>query len=586
MDYNMEEKPKKERKFLKGFFKLIFILVILAVLAAGGLFALKVVPNYFVNEITDRENLVLNFSNVTGRMKHNLIVDENDVIYLSMDDIANYYDKYIYYDKEYNQIVTSTDNKVAVFKIDENKMTVNGNTTQIKGKAIEKNGNYYLPISDMEEVYNVKITKADNKVIIESLDRKSTTATASKNIQIKNKANFFSKTLEKVQANEKVSIAEVDDNSLPAGWVKVRTQNGTIGYVEEKSLSNKKVEREQTVYESPMDEKVSIAWEYFSEYFKAPDNTGITYNGVNVVSPSFFNLKLKDTGKDNLTTNDVADMAKINENVGEQGVKYINWAHQNNYKVWAKVSNETLSTTIDEFSCIINDYELRNVMINDILAYAQRYKLDGINLDFEYMYKEDNEAFSRFIIELAPQLRDKGICLSVDVTAPDGGDNWSLCYNRKLIGDVADYIVFMGYDQNGTTKIGTTSGYNWLELNINKFINNDGVNPEKIILGLPFYTKLWQTKNGETIKGISVGMNSVDNSIPASATKDWLEDVQQYYVQYDQNGYTYKMWIEDEKSFSRKMDLVNDYNLAGAGYWRKGLESASVWNIIKEKLGL
>ena len=149
MDYNMEEKPKKERKFLKGFFKLIFILVILAVLAAGGLFALKVAPNYFVNEITDRENLVLNFSNVTGRMKHNLIVDENDVIYLSMDDIANYYDKYIYYDKEYNQIVTSTDNKVAVFKIDENKMTVNGNTIQIKGKAIEKNGNYYLPISDI-----------------------------------------------------------------------------------------------------------------------------------------------------------------------------------------------------------------------------------------------------------------------------------------------------------------------------------------------------------------------------------------------------------------------------------------------------
>ena len=586
MDYNIDEKPKKERKFLKGFFKLILILVILALLAAGGLFALKVAPNYFVNEITDRENLVLNFSNVTGRMKHNLIIEENDVIYLSMDDIANYYDKYIYYDKEYNQIVTSTDYKVAVLKLDENKMTVNGNDTQIKGKAIEKNGVYYLPISDMEQVYNVKITKADNKVIIESLDRKLTTATASKNIQIKNKATFFSKTLEKVQANEKVSIAEVDDNSLPAGWVKVRTQNGTLGYVEEKSLSNKKVEREQTVYESPMDEKVSIAWEYFSEYLKAPDNTGITYNGVNVVSPSFFNLKLKDTGKDNLTTNDVADMAKINENVGEQGVKYINWAHQNNYKVWAKVSNETLSTTIDEFSCIINDYELRKVMINDIVAFTQRYKLDGINLDFEYMYKDDNEAFSRFIIELAPQLREKGVCLSVDVTAPDGGDNWSLCYNRKLIGDKSDYIVFMGYDQNGTNKIGTTAGYNWLEININKFINNDGVNPDKIILALPFYTKLWQTKNGETIKGISIAMNSVDSSIPASATRDWLEDLQQYYVQYDQNGYTYKMWIEDEKSFSKKMDLVNEYNLAGAGYWRKGLESSGVWNIIKEKLEL
>ena len=48
----------------------------------------------------------------------------------------------------------------------------------------------------------------------------------------------------------------------------------------------------------------------------------------------------------------------------------------------------------------------------------------------------------------------------------------------------------------------------------------------------------------------------------------------------------YKMWKEDEKSFEKKLELVNQYDLAGAGYWRKGFEKESVWKIIKNTLGL
>ncbi|MBR2786796.1 MAG: hypothetical protein IKD76_04815 [Clostridia bacterium] len=580
MEYENEEKTGKK------ILKIIIALIIVAALLAGGAFAIKVAPNYISNDITDRTNLVINYSNVTGRMKNELIVDSKGVVYLSLNDIMNYYDRNIYYDEQYNQIVTSTNDKVAVLKLDENEITINGKVSEIKGSAMVKNKIYYLPISEMEEVYNIKITKPENKVVIESLDRKLTTATTSKKISVKGKTTFFSRTLEKVEQGEKVVITDVEPNTLPYGWVRVRTQNGNLGYVEEKDLNNIHVEREATVYKAPMKEKVSMAWDYFSEYGKAKDNTGVKYSGVNVVSPSFFYLKLEDTKKENLTKADVEAQAKIQENVGDAGVKYIKWAHDNGYKVWAKVSNETMSTTIDEFSCIINDYELRKNMIDEIIGYVKKYNLDGINLDFEYMYMDDKDAFSRFIIELAPQLRENGICFSVDVTAPDGGENWSLCYDRNVIGEKTDYVVFMGYDQYGTSVIGTTSGYNWLENNIKKFIGQEEVPSEKIILGLPFYTKLWQTKDGTTIKGTAISMKSVAESIPSGASKEWLEDVQQYYVQYDKNGYTYKMWVEDEKSFAKKMDLINDYNLAGAAYWRKDLESNEIWTVIKEKLKL
>ncbi|MCR5145821.1 MAG: hypothetical protein K6B70_00500 [Clostridia bacterium] len=575
---NLEEK-KSKAKVLKIFMKLFVVLLILA----GIAFGIKFGPNYISKEITNKTNLVINYSNVTGRMKQDVIVD-NDVIYLSLNDIMNYYDKHAYYDKQYNQIVTSSDTKLAVLKMGENSITVNGKTKNIKGAAFEKDGIYYLPISEMEEVYDIKVVKKDNRVIVESLDRKLTTATTKKKVAIKYKPIVFSKTLEKVNANEKVVIAEVEANSLPNGWVKVRTEKGIIGYVEKKNLNTFKVEREQKVISKQIEGKVSIAWEYFSEYFKAPDNSNVKYEGVNVVSPSFFNMKLQDTGKDTITMMDVVSQSKIIPNVGDEGVRYINWAHNNGYKVWAKVSNDTLNTTIDEFSYIINDYQLRSLMISDILNYVDQYKLDGINLDFEYMYMNDSTAFSKFVIELAPQLREKGAVLSVDVTAPNGAENWSMCYDRHLIGEIADYVVFMGYDQYGASTIGTTSGYNWLVNSIKSMLTYDEVPAEKLILGLPFYTKLWQTKNDQTIKGIAIGMNSVSASIPANVEKQWKEDLQQYYVEYEQKGYVYKMWIEDEKSFAKKIDLVHDYNLAGAGYWRKGLEPSSIWDIIKGRL--
>lgn len=577
MKHKNEEKPKN-KIFLK--------LIIIAIFLAGVVFALKIAPNYIRNEITDKTNLVINYSNVTGRMKQNLLIDENGVVYLSLNDIMNYYDKHIYYDEQYNQIVTSSETKLAVLKIGENEMTVNGEKRKINGAAGVQDNIYYLPISEMEDVYNIKVSTMENKVVIESLDKKLTTATVNKKTSIKYKATFFSKAIEKISENEKVVIADVDKNTLPEGWAKVRTQNGNIGYIEEKYLNNISVEREEKKYVAQIEGKISLAWEYFSEYAKAPDNSEITYDGVNVVSPSFFYLKLEDTEKEKLTKLDVISQSRILENVGDEGVQYINWAKSNGYKVWPKVSNDTLSTTIDEFSCIINDYKLREIMIKDIINYVKKYDLDGINLDFEYMYQNDKDAFSKFVIELAPQLRNLGVCLSVDVTAPDGSANWSLCYNRNVIGEVADYIVFMGYDQYGTTKIGTTSGYNWVETSLNKFLNQEEIPSEKIILGLPFYTKLWKTKDGEVINNSVVMIKNVNNQIPENASKEWKEDLQQYYIQYEKDGYVYKMWIEDEQSFKRKIDLVQKYNLAGAGYWRKGFENQEIWSVIKNSLNL
>ena len=74
-----------------------------------------------------------------------------------------------------------------------------------------------------------------------------------------------------------------------------------------------------------------------------------------------------------------------------------------------------------------------------------------------------------------------GVVTSVDVTAPDGGETWSMCFDRNVIGHVADYIVFMADDEYGaySNKPGTNAGYDWIELNLNKFLNTEEIKSEK-----------------------------------------------------------------------------------------------------------
>lgn len=568
------------KKILNVVVKLIIIALFFVIIFA----AFKLAPNYMKSDLDGKTNLIINYTNVTNKMKQELIIDEKGVIYLSMNDIMNYYDKHIYYDEQYKQIVTASENKLAILKLNDKNVEINGAKKAIKGAVFQKDGIYYIPISEIEEVYNLKISKIEERIVLESLDKKLIVANVNKKTNLKYKPTVLSRTIEKIDSNEKISIAEVGENTIPTGWIKVRTQNGNIGYIQEKNITEKKVERQEKIYFEKPEEKISLVWEYFSEYAKAPDNTNIKYDGVNVVSPSFFYMKLNNTEKEQLSKQDVIEQAKILENMGEEGINYIKWAKYNGYEVWPKVSNDTLSTTIDEFSIIINDYELRSMLIEDIKRYAKQYDLDGINLDFEFMYKKDKDAFSKFVIELAPQLREMGVCLSVDVTAPDGSDNWSLCYDRNVLGEVADYIVFMGYDQYGTNTIGTTAGYSWVKNSVNKFLKQAEVPAEKLILALPFYTKIWKTKGDVVVGSNAIGMNNVNAQIPNNVEKQWKEDLQQYYIQYDMAGYTYKMWIEDEKSFIKKLDLVNENNLAGAAYWRKGFEEQSIWKIIKQKL--
>lgn len=551
----------------------IYKLIVVLVFALAVWFVLKTATNYIKDDIVGKTNLVINNSNTTKNLKNDVIV-ENGVVYVSTKDIANFFDDHIFYDNKYDQIITTSETKVATLKLNENKAKVNGSTVDLVASAKKIGEQFYLPFSEISEsVYNVETTYIEdtNTVVLVSLDRELTYANSSKKNSVKSKPTMFSKTVDKIEKGDNVTVVP-SKNGDEKGWTKVTTENGKIGYVKTTTLANTKKIRDNLEMGKQIQGNVSLVWEYFSKYAKAPQRTE-KIDGVNVVAPTFFSLSDSKKGA-------------IVANVGQAGQNYINWAHSNGYRVWPWVANEaTNKADKDLTSEILNDYKLREKLISSIVSAVEMYNLDGINLDFENMYESDKDAYSRLVIELAPRLKELGKVLSVDVTAPDGSPDWSLCFNRNVIGDVADYVIFMAYDQHNqsSTEEGTVAGCDWVEANINKFLGQEGVKPEKIILAMPFYTRVWNVTDGG-LSSSAVDMKSQSTLIPDDAKITWDDSLKQNLAEYEKNGRTYKVWMEDAKSLKCKLDLVKKYNLAGGAFWRKDQETSDVWKVINENL--
>lgn len=558
-------KDKNERSKGKILFNIVIVIIFLIIL--GGVFYFS--PNYVREDYNGKIKILINNNNVTLKMKNDIYRDENNNVFISMTDVKNYFDKYIEYDKENGDIITTSEINIAKLSTKNNKIMINGEEEELNSKAIEKEEIIYLPFSEIsQKVYDVNLEyiQDTNTIIIDSLDRKQETSTINKTTKIKYKPQVFSRTLGKIKENEKVVFIEEKED-----WAKVRTIDGTIGYIKKDKLSDIKVVREEKNYINKLEGKINLVWDYYSEYAKAPDRENENMNGVNVVSPSFFSIMKGSNGE-------------INDNVKSEGKKYIKWAHNNNYQVWAMFSNNSLKDTTSQ---ILNDYEKRESMIENLIKLVETYDIDGINVDFENMNESDKNVYSRFLIELAPRLKKMGKTLSVDVTAPDGSATWSLCFDRDVIADVSDYVIFMAYDQYGTSssKAGTTAGYNWVEANIKKFLGQEDVPPEKIVLGIPLYMRTWEEKQDGTYVPNVVNMNDLFDVLPANQVATWDEELKQYYVEYEKKGKKYKMWIENEKSIGEKINLAKKYNLAGIAFWEKDREpNNEFWTFVKEEL--
>ena len=558
--YAVDTKRITKKKVLHAINRIIITLLYLVAVIVLLIFT----PN-FVNRTIAGTNLIVNNNNITADLKSPIISRDNN-FYMELKDIKNFLDEYIVEEDGY--VICTSNTKTARIPIDADEMYINGKKENCEIKAIKEDSKIYVPMVHIINIYNAEYAynEKNTTITLDTINRKYVEATIAGDQDVKSGTTVISRTITNVKDGEKVSIVQNNDTDKDVtfnGWTKIRTDGGYIGYVPESSVKYRTVIRESAKYNN-IKGKVSMLYDYYNP-LTSSEGKASTSEGINIVTPSFYNLRSDGT---------------ISKNVNEDGKAYVDWAHKHNLEIWANVSNSHLNN-IDKMHDILSTFDTRAKLIDDIIKKIQEDNVDGINIDFENMYKDDKDKFSRLIIELAPRIHDLGKNISVETLAPDGSDTWSLCYDRNTIGKAADYIIFHGYDENtGTT--GSVAGGDWTELNIKKYLGQEGVPANKVILAMPFYTKLWKEKDGKLVSTETVNMNSVN--IPEGVEKKWDDKKKQNYVEYEKDGYTYKMWIEDEESLSYKLDIAVKYELAGVAFWESGREDASIWEKVKQKI--
>ena len=314
--------------------------------------------------------------------------------------------------------------------------------------------------------------------------------------------------------------------------------------------------------------KISLTWVNVTH-----DNPNIgaeqKIRGLDVLSPTWFNLMDGMGGMGNRAS-----------------VAYVDEAHKKGYQVWALVSNgfSNANTT-----ALFRNRSAMRIFMARIVAYSMLYGLDGINIDFEGFSSSDRDSFTNFMAALSPVMKAHKLVFSFDAHIP-ANTNTSRMHDRGNLAKYVDYVMLMAYDEHWRTcKIpGSVASLPWVERAVAKTIE-EGVPPEKLMLGVPFYMRRWEetTEGGkQLVKSMTLSMASSDAIIQSRGLSPaWLADIGQYYYTYADNGKTYKVWAEDGQSLAKKLALIDKYKLAGVAGWRRGQEKPEVWSVIASALG-
>ncbi len=500
----------------------------------------------------------------------------NNEIMLSNNTIDYLFDKYLFYDQKYNTLITTTDSgHIAKIEVGSDTMMIDGVKKSIKVRPVYENYSYktddrykdttkadkkviYVPISDLAEIYDIEVEFKDKVIITnKNINRTRVTAKSNSTIEVKYLENINSKTIATAYAGDFVDIFNFDKD---AEYNLVRTSSGELGYVLTNELLKNDVKEISTKKDKVEEkEKINLAWDYVNKDVSSIGSKSERerINKINIVAPTLLYLQ-NTNGEVQYRINAIKE--------------YMDWANSRGYKVWMTFKNDY--QTISETSVFLNDTKHRERAIEELLQIAEKYKFEGINVDFENMYKEDAEVFAEFIRELSIFGHLNNLIISVCTNVPDGSDTWSLCYDHKALSEAADYVAIMTYDEFGSSSkiAGPNASYEWVEENIQKLVERDHVEPNKLLLGLATYSRMWTTVGGVAKPAV------LEMSKAISYLKDatWDDEAKQYY--YVSKDGSKQLWIENADSLKEKIKLVDIYGLSGTSIWRLGFETDDIWN--------
>ena len=394
--------------------------------------------------------------------------------------------------------------------------------------------------------------------------------------QIRVLGGVKSPVLREVSKGEEVVFLEEGDP-----WSKVRTDDGFIGYIQNKRLGNHFAKTFTSDFQEPAfpsvtrDHKICLAWHQMLSAIGNDAFDEVTANAgpLNTIAPTWFFISD--------TAGNIYSLADEN---------YVAKAHSRGMEVWATVNDfdgEQVCNgpnSKEETLAIMSSTSARANLISQLVYQASIYGIDGIDVDIEKVSEECDVHFEQFIRELSVACHNNGLVLAVNNYVP----TYTPQYNRREEGLFADYLVVMAYDEHGpwSLEVGSVASLPFVDQGIKDTIDL-GVPANKILLGVPFYTRLWEEtdEGGNTFSFTCDTMNMAEANAAvaeAGAVPYWDETAAQDYATWILDTDTVaRIWLENSASINAKLNLMDSYGLAGMAAWKLTHETSDVWDVIR-----
>lgn len=510
-------------------------------------------------------------------------------IYVDYNFVHDTLNSRFYWDHNENILLYATSRDLISAEADSNKYLITKSSVDYGRPVVKANSDSaYIDLDFVKEYTDLtyEYIKDPNRIVITNQWGDYDTASVKKNTAVRVKGGIKSPILKDITEASDVTVIEQGDK-----WSKILTDDGIIGYVQNKRMSDISTKTHtsdftpDTFAHITKDFNICMAWHQVTNYSANTNIASVlsSTKGVNVISPTWFYL--------NDNNGNLANLASLD---------YVNYCHSQGVEVWALVSN--LENKDADSAEVLTHTSKRQNLVNQIVSMAIQYNLDGINLDFESLNQSKvGDAYIEFVRELSIKCANNGIVLSVDNYVPT---SYTAFYNRAEQANFADYVVIMGYDEHyAGSDAGSVSSIGWVKQGVADTLAEVPAN--QVILGMPFYTRVWQltknttsskdstdsednndTKDNDNTSDYDVsskiyGMRAADALLADNGvTKTWDKESGQNYAEFTSGDSTFKVWLEDASSTEERLKVMQDNKLAGASFWKLGFETSDVWNTI------
>lgn len=192
---------------------------------------------------------------------------------------------------------------------------------------------------------------------------------------------------------------------------------------------------------------------------------------------------------------------------------FVTLAHANGVKVIASIGGAGESELIHEQLAA----DKVDAYVDELVSYVEEFNLDGVDVDIEGSVVD--ATYGPFVQKLAARLHPEGRLVTAAVAQwfQEGiTDEALFCF---------DFINEMSYDAaGGWSDPGEHASRSFASGRAQYWENIRGVDPERIVIGVPFYGYCWGT--GCANDGSQIRFSNIQELYPDQVAGDWIRDTE------------------------------------------------------------